>query len=355
MQQLAIPNLYTWSRRQPDRKMHFNSYLFVMHSGNVAVDPVPLEQDEAEQISALGGIAEIVITNRDHVRDSARLRERFGARVVTSALEAPLLEIPVDRVVRDGDEVFPGARVVALEHQKTPGEFAVHLPARRAVLVGDAIIGTPAGSLSLLPDEKYSDVLHAVLALRRVWALQPDVLLVGDGTPLWTGATRAIGNLLFERGGIAVNRINLDELQYEHFSDKSGKYESQDGEVGFFIGAERLGYQVVKLPPGARFCPVHAEFSEEELFLVLDGMPSIRTPRETLQCRKGDFIAFPIGPGHAHQVLNESSADATILLLGQNQAHAVCYYPESDKLLVSTPDVRWMVRNSPQLDYYDGE
>ena len=355
MQELAIPNLYAWSRRQPDRNIHFNSYLFVMPAGNVAVDPLPLDQDEAEQISAFGGIAEIVITNRDHLRDTAKLRERFGARVVSSAAEAALLEIPLDRAVGDGEELFSGAKVVALEHQKTPGEFAIHLPARRAVVVGDAIIGAPAGKLSLLPEGKYADELSAVLALRRVWALQPDVLLVGDGTSLWSGATRAIGNLLFERCGIAVNRINLDELRYEHFSDKSGKYESQDGEVGFFIGAERLGYQVVKLPPGARFCPVHAEFSEEELFVVLDGMPSIRSRHETLQCRKGDFIAFPIGPRHAHQVLNESSAEATILLLGQNQAHAVCYYPESDKLLVSTPDVRWMVRNSPQLDYYDGE
>jgi uncharacterized cupin superfamily protein len=197
-------------------------------------------------------------------------------------------------------------------------------------------------------------VQQAVLALRRVWALQPDMLLVGDGTSLWSGATRAIGKLLFERGGIAVNRINLDELRYVP-DDEQVKYRSQDGEVGYFIGAERLGYQVVKLPPGARYCPVHAELSEEELFFVIEGTPSIRTPQETLQCREGDFIAFPIGPRHAHQVLNESSADATILLLGEHKAHAVCYYPESDKLLVSTPEVRWMVRNSPQLEYFDGE
>ncbi len=142
--------------------------------------------------------------------------------------------------------------------------------------------------------------------------------------------------------------INISKL-------KDGKYRSHDAEVGFFIGAERIGYQVVKLPPGARFCPVHAEYSEEELFLVLGGTPSIRTPVETLECRTGDFIAFPVGPDHAHQVLNESSAEATILLLGQNKADAVTHYPESDKVLVSTPQVRWLVRKAPLLDYYEGE
>ena len=105
----------------------------------------------------------------------------------------------------------------------------------------------------------------------------------------------------------------------------------------------------------SRFCPVHAELSEEELFVVFEGEPSIRTPHETLRCRKGDFIAFPVGLRHAHQVINESDSEATLLLLGQNQEQALCYYPESNKLLAATAEVRWMLRASPLLDYYDGE
>jgi uncharacterized cupin superfamily protein len=355
MQKLAIPNIYMWSRWQPDRNLWFNSHLFVTPEGNVAVDPLTLELSDAEHIAALGGVAWIVVTNRDHLRDALALRERFSARIATSQLEAPLLDAPVDRALVDGEELFAGARVIALAAQKTPGEFAIHVRKSATVLVGDALVGAPAGALSLLPDEKYADVTQAILALRRVWALQPEVLLLGDGASLWYGATRAIGDVLFARGGLAVNRINLDELAYEDVRSESTRYRSCDAEVGFWIGAQRLGYQVVKLPPGARFCPVHAEFSEEELFIVLDGEPSIRTPSQTLRCRRGDFIAFPTGPRHAHQAINESDAEATLLLLGQSQEQNIVYYPESDKLLASTPDVRWMVRNSPQLDYYDGE
>jgi uncharacterized cupin superfamily protein/glyoxylase-like metal-dependent hydrolase (beta-lactamase superfamily II) len=355
MQQLAVPNAFAWSRHQPERKIDFNSHVFVVPGGNVAVDPLPMKDDEAEAVSALGGLAWIVVTNRDHVRDAASLQERFGAKIATSAAEAPLLGIAVDRELRDGEEIFPGAFAVALEHQKTPGEFALHLRAQQALLVGDALIGAPAGALSLLPDAMYADVAAAVLALRRLWALQPKTLLLGDGASLWSDATAAIGKLLLQRGGIAVNRINLDELRYEASCEKSGKYRSQDAEVGFFIGAQRLGYQVVKLPPGARFCPVHAEYTEEELFFVLDGSPSIRTPSETLPLRAGDFIAFPSGPDHAHQVLNQSEAEATVLLLGENQAQAICYYPESDKVLIADPRKRWLLRGAPQLDYYDGE
>jgi uncharacterized cupin superfamily protein len=355
MQELAIPDSFMWSRRQPDRKMHFNGHFFVRAEGNVAVDPVPLEADEVDEIAARGGVAWIAITNRDHRRDAVALKERFGARIVTSETEASLLDVPVDRTVRDGEPLFDGATVVSLRSQKTPGEFAIHLSRHNAVLVGDAILGAPAGSLSLLTDSVYADVAQTVLGLRRILALQPDVLLVGDGTSLWGGATKQIASLLFRRGGLAVNRINVDELEYENFDSEDGRYRSTDGEVGFWIGAQRLGYQVVKLPPGSRFCPVHAEYSEEELFLVLDGAPSIRTPKETLACRRGDFIAFPTGPTHAHQVLNESAAEATLLLLGENKSQAVCYYPESDKLLVTSDGERWMVRRSPQLTYFDGE
>lgn len=320
----------------------------------MVVDPLPLDPNDIDQIAALGGVRSIVVTNRDHLRDAPALRERFGARIVTSEREAVLLGAQVDRVLHDGEAVFSGANTVLLANQKTPGEFALHLPNHRAVLVGDAIFGVPAGTLSLPPDKMYDDVQRAVLSLRRLAALQPDILLVGDGASLWSEATRAIEALLFARGGIAVNRVNVDELEYITSGTEDNKYLSSDGEVGFWIGAQRLGYQVVRIPPGVRFCPVHAEYSEEELFLVLDGTPSIRTPKETMRCRAGDFIAFPVGPNHAHQVLNESASDATVLLLGEYAKTAITYYPESEKVLVSGPDTRWMMRRA-SLDYYDGE
>ena len=138
-----------WSRWQPDRGLPFNSHLFVAPSGNVAVDPVALESGDAEHIAALGGVGEVVITNRDHVRDALALRERFGARIVTSQREAPLLGVPVDRALADGEEVFEGAYAVVLDSQKTPGEFALHLRKQNALLVGDAVlVGSPAAAFA---------------------------------------------------------------------------------------------------------------------------------------------------------------------------------------------------------------
>ncbi len=156
---LNVSGAWMWSAWQPDRGMNFNSYLFEREGGCVAVDPLALDPPSMEQVDALGGISTIVVTNPDHVRAAAALRERFGARIVDT--------------FDDREEVFPGAYAVAIPHGKSD-EVALHLPAAKAAVVGDAIIGAPAGALSLLPDEKLRSPSGLALALRRLWSLQTE-------------------------------------------------------------------------------------------------------------------------------------------------------------------------------------
>lgn len=357
MQRLAIPGLHMWSAWQPERGMFFNSFLVERPGGNVAIDPLPLDDDGTAYLERAGGITTIVLTNRDHERGAQALRERFGAKMLASHEEARLFSVSIDATFTDGEEVFPGGVAIALRGAKTPGEVALHLPKEKAAIVGDALIGAPAGSLSLLADQKLADPAALVLSLRRLWALELDALLLGDGQPLFAGADGALAVLLETRGGASVNRINLDELTWKHDVAGNGSYESTDAEVGLLIGARKLGYRLTTIPPGKKFCPVHSHMLEEETFFVLDGEPTIRTPRGSLPCRKGDFIAFPVGDRGAHQVVNESAAPATLLLLGLNCDPEVCYYPDSDKigLFWSGSTARGLMRASPRLDYFDGE
>jgi len=354
MQALSIPGAYVWSRWQPERHLQFNAHLFIRPEGNVAVDPLALDEQDSVKLAELGGLAQIVVTNRDHSREAAALKERFGAQIVTTAAEAQAMPLAVDRTCQDGDEIFSGAFVVALQHQKSAGEFALHLRRERAVLVGDAVIGSPTGALCLLPDEKYADVRSAVLGLRRLLTLQPEVLLVGDGASIYGGATERLSVLLHARLGVEVNRINLDELTFESFVEGGGDYRGSDAEVGWWIGAEKLGYRVVTLPPGAKFCPLHSHALEEELFFVLEGEPSVRTPSGTLKCRRGDFIAFPTGDRGAHQLINQSASDATVLLLGMAHPNEIAFYPDSNKVLLASRQ-SVILRAEPVLEYYDGE
>lgn len=340
---LGIPGAWMWSAWQPQRGMNFNSYLFERGGGCVAVDPLPLDEESMEALRALGGVHTIVVTNPDHVRGTAALRERFGSTVIDT--------------VENGQEVFPGAYALVIPHGKTD-EIALYLPQARAAVVGDAIIGAPAGSLSLLPDEKLRDPRRLAFELRRLWKMQLESLLLCDGQPIFTGADAALGALLDSRLGPELYRINADEIPFELERDPE-PYVIEDGEVGLRIGARKLGYRLARLAPGKAFCPLHWHVASEEFFYVLEGNPSIRMLGGTLRCRPGDFIAFPTGERGAHQLRNDSEQPALVLLVGIEDAAMdmeACFYPDSDKVGLWTAFERLrMVRASPDLEYYDGE
>jgi uncharacterized cupin superfamily protein len=351
LQQLGTPNAYFWSKWDKELSLPANGYFFVVDGGNVVINPLPCDEPMQCQIADLGGIAKIVLLTPGHASDAAALAERHGAAVVAE----PTHE----------QELCPGMMAIRLQHQSRDDEFAIHIPAHRAVVVGDALLGAPAGSLSLLPDAAYVDVQAAALGLRRILRTNLDTLLVGHGQSIFTGAYDAVYRLLHSRAGASIHRINVDELDFHDERDEREqqpvRFQCRDAEVGFVIGARKLGYRVSTLEPGHAFCPLHSHGREEELFFVLDGEPSVRTLSGSVRCRKGDFIALPVGVSGTHQLLNESGAPATVLLLARTEETDACYYPDSDKVLVDTEvpivgDSRSiMVRATPRLDYFDGE
>lgn len=342
-----------WSVWQPDRNMFFNSFFVALGEGNLAIDPLPLSDVDAADIERRGGLAWIAITNRDHERNARALATRFGAKIAASEADAPLLSGPVDRALKDGDELA-GARVVALDGLKTAGEFALHLRTQHTVVVGDALWGDPAGSLRLMPDDKLSDPARAALSLRRLRALRPEHLLVGDGACIFGDAMRVIWECLERRTDVYVNKVNIDEATWLHDRpDVPDIYKGSWLDLDPLIGAEKLGYLVARLQPGKAFCPVHWHAAEEELFFVLEGTPTLVTPRGNWRLRKGDFVAFPARASGAHKLQNDADTPCEVLMIANTDPSDVCYYPDSHKVLVEKSRV--LVRDHPILEYFDGE
>ena len=155
MRKTVVPGVWSWSRWQPDRGLDFNGFFVETPGGNLVVDPIePDDQTLAELRER--GVAAVLVTNRDHERSTAAVAAATGAQVIASALDAPLLAHHVDRTVVPGEIVF-GWTVVGLDGFKTAGEIVLYDRARRAAIVGDALWGTPAGALTLMPDAKLAD------------------------------------------------------------------------------------------------------------------------------------------------------------------------------------------------------
>ena len=352
MQQTMLAGIAMWSIWQPDRNLFFNSFFVARPDGNVAIDPLPIGDADAAEIEARGGLAWVLITNRDHERDARALAARFGARIVCGEAEASLLSGPVARTVGAG-ETFAGAVVIALDGLKTPGEIALFWPDVRAALVGDALWGSPAGALRLMADEKLGDPPRAVLSLRALRACRPEHLLVGDGACIFGGADRAIQTCLEARRDAYVNKINADEVPRTEFTSGPAEFGSTTREIGDYIGAEKLGYRLSTIAPGLTCCPLHWHGSEEELFVVIKGSPTLVSPRGEVALREGDYVAFPTRAEGAHKLVNRTNEPCDVLMIANTDPSDVCYYPDSHKVLIERSDV--LVRDNPLLEYWDGE
>ena len=196
MKRLHRPNLFGWSAFNEDRNIDFHSAVWVRPEGNMVIDPLPLSDHDEATLRDLGGVAWIVITNSDHVRDSIRLAENTGAQLMGPSQEANDFPVECTRWLTDGDEVVPGMLALELDGSKTPGELALLLEGS-TLITGDLIRAHEGGALCLLPEEKLSDKRKAIASLRRLTLLpELEALLPGDGWPVFRDAKFLLQELL---------------------------------------------------------------------------------------------------------------------------------------------------------------
>ena len=188
MKRLHRPHLFGWSVFNEDRNIDFHSTVWVRPEGNVVIDPLPLSDHDEAHLRELGGVAWIVVTNSDHVRDSIRLAENTGAQLLGPSQEANDFPMQCNRWLTDGDEVVPGMLALELEGSKTPGELALLLEGS-TIISGDLIRAHEGGALCLLPSEKLSNKRKAIASLQRLTLLpELEALLPGDGWPVFRDA-----------------------------------------------------------------------------------------------------------------------------------------------------------------------
>ena len=134
-------------------------------------------------------------------------------------------------------------------------------------------------------------------------------------------------------------------------------YRNRRTQVGARLGAELLGATIYETPPGEKLWPYHWELGCEEFLVVVSGTPTLRTPEGERVLEPGDVVAFPEGERGAHQLRNDSDASFRVLIGSTKSAVYVAGYPDSGKLLIDAPahGIRRMLRDAPELDYWDGE
>jgi len=101
-----------------------------------------------------------------------------------------------------------------------------------------------------------------------------------------------------------------------------------------------LGGSIWEFQPGGSQFVYHYHHGSEELIVVLRGEPIVRLFDGDHQLREGDVVPLPRGPAGGHQVRNESTEVARIVIVSTNVRPDVAEYPETGKagILASESD-----------------
>ena len=188
-----LPGIFTWGATYADRPWDLNGYAVALQGSTVLVDPPAPEEADWPNFDALKQITKIVLTNRDHVRDTKVFQTRYGAHLVAGTDEVTeLAPLVIDEPAREGGLVAEALRVIHLPG-KSPGEIGLYIdPAHHAVsrdlggilILGDAIIGHPPGALGLIPEQKLDNPAKLKLSLRKLLDYNFSMLLLCDGQPV---------------------------------------------------------------------------------------------------------------------------------------------------------------------------
>ena len=158
-----------------------------------------------------------------------------------------------------------------------------------------------------------------------------------------------------------MKKINTNELVEYTWNSPKGKFGSAGREVSEALGRnprstdlrERHPFdvEILRVPPGRSACPYHSHSAQWEFYHVISGTGVVRHEDGTTAIAPGD--AFIFQPGQPHQLTNDGAEDLIVYVVADNPIGESCYYPDSGKWLVRSPESK-LIR-SEALEYYDGE
>jgi uncharacterized cupin superfamily protein len=153
--------------------------------------------------------------------------------------------------------------------------------------------------------------------------------------------------------------VNIEDPHYDEPREGEG-FRCKRARISRQAGAERLGVSLWEVPPGQAAYPYHAHLTEEELVIVLEGRPSLRTPSGWRELEQGEVVSFLRGEQGAHQIVNRGETTLRFLALSTHGDPDVVLQLDSGKVgtFERRPDgggLRVWFRREDEVDYYEGE
>ena len=98
-------------------------------------------------------------------------------------------------------------------------------------------------------------------------------------------------------------------------------------------GLKQYGVYLETLQPGSRSSDRHWHEKEDEFLFMIAGAATVIENDGAHVLHPGDAACWPAGTPNAHQVVNQSNAPCTYLIVGTRVTHDVCHYPDTGRVL----------------------
>jgi uncharacterized cupin superfamily protein len=149
--------------------------------------------------------------------------------------------------------------------------------------------------------------------------------------------------------------LNSGKRDFQESPDKIDNYRifTDVSRIKNGINPENLNFDLRQLNPDQYSAPYHFHRYAEELFMIISGAATLRTPDGLQIVNSGDLIFFEKGETGAHQLYNHTTETCVYLDIRTYTGYDIAEYPDSNKILLS-PSFEIFDKDS-QVSYFKGE
>ena len=149
--------------------------------------------------------------------------------------------------------------------------------------------------------------------------------------------------------------LKSDQREFQESPNKIDNYRifTDISRIKKGVNPENLNFDLRQLNPDQYSAPFHFHRYAEELFLIISGSATLRTPKGLEIVNTGDLIFFEKGETGAHQLYNHTMELCVYLDIRTYFGFDIAEYPDSDKILIA-PTFE-IFNNNSQACYFDDE
>lgn len=150
--------------------------------------------------------------------------------------------------------------------------------------------------------------------------------------------------------------------------DRRGIFEAKLGLIGKALGTRQIGINLTMVPPRSKAFPRHYHYTNDEMFIVLEGIGVLHYGETDHPLRPLDVIHIASGTGIPFQIENDGETELRYLALSAMAETDVFVYPDSGKMGIMSKGVPFrdlagdglgrlmkFIPAETEADYYDRE